>query len=964
MKRRLPILSTIVVAIAMVSSTAFAGSLSGNVKNASMANIPGILVTAYVSDGKGVNAIGSATTDASGNYSIVNLPADTYYLHARMAPGITGNYGDEWYDVVAPTSGGYVGADADGIAILDTDDLTGYDFQLAVQAGIDGTVVNGANAKLQGMIVRTEATNDYRVHHNDVTDGPCCVGNPHLGNFYMRGLPSDVNGPTTYMGIIYDPSGAYATGVFGPWSVTNSTNAAVGNQTLTPFAADTHEPNDNPTAAGADSITGLPFVSTGAYIGPLNADVDWHCANLLAGDRVIATAKSEITVNGVVRDHPWSDPILSFWTGDRATRIAENDDADATTRGSLVDTGEIPADGRYCFAVSMFGDSDYDGDEHQSVGAYVLDVEMGNRRPTLDVTYQSTPVADLPMGIMVSEGETFSVEFAYGDPENDMVMVTVTVTDANGNVVAVGNVNLSNGTGTFDWMVSQTAAQEGPYTITVSATDGEFTTEQSVAVGVEAVNLPPTTPVLLTPSNMTVVMTRSPDLVLENSTDPDLDALVYEYEVYFGPVDFTPDLASTVAEDMSGMTTLATSNLPENAEVSWRARAFDGGVMAGYSAWSAPFTFIVDSVNDPPTTPEVLKPTAGEVLMTRTPAIAVSPSTDPEGEDISFEIEVAEDDGFGSVLSSGTVAMETNSDSTEWSVADELEWGRSYWVRARAVDARGAMSGWSPTVQFGTFDQFTPDVPGFGEPFQSQCNEAVLTSTEGITIPNIMGDQVFFDIQIFNFGDDPESATPVFELTVEQAEGTETFVPLTGADLAEDGHYTIRLRATRGERQSEWAACDFYLNADDQLPPALTFLSPADGSTLPAGTRNVDIEIESPSDPDGHPVDIAICASTNPEFSSCDADPANWERIEPTGQVTQWSITGLLDGDTQYVQGCAIDGFDRCGPVASISFSIGGESGSVGADEGCGCANGGPGQAGPAALLLALMMVVRRRRRD
>lgn len=951
------------LALVLASIPAMAGSLSGTITNTGGSGVSGMLVTAYKEDGKSMTSVGSAQTNSAGAYSIQNLTGDTYYLHARMAPGVTGNYGDRWYDAVAPSSNGYVVADADPITIASTDDLSGYDIQVEALGGIDGEIGAVGGGVLQSMVVRVEATNDFRVHHNDVTDGPCCVGNPHLGHFYMRGLPTDINGPTDYMGIVYDPQGVYETGVFGPWTVSNNSNNNVGRFDLSTYSADPYEPNDNHTAAGSDSITSLPFTSSDAFIGPRNGDVDWHCLTLQQDDRVLARARSEIVVNGTTREHPWTDPILSFWRGDRSARIAENDDENATTRGAFVDTGEIPADGRYCFAVSTYGDSDYDGDEHGSVGSYTLDVEMGNRRPTLDVSYLGTPVADLPTGIMVAEGETFVVDFTYGDPEADTVMVEVVVTDANGDVVAVGNVNVMNGMGTFEWMVSQTAAQDGPYTIRVIATDGEFFTEESVSVAVEGVNLPPTTPRLVSPFNMSTVMTQDPDLVVENSTDPDLDPLTYEYEVYYGPVDFSPDLSDSVVEDPSGTTALATSGLPENAEISWRARAWDGNAMAGYSAWTAPFTFTVDSVNDVPEVPTIVKPTDGEIVMTTTPAIGVSNVTDPEGEAVTFEIEIASDSGFGDLITTGSVPMEVNSDSTEWNVDSELEWGRSYWVRARSIDERLAMSDWSETVQFGTFQQFTPDVPGFGDPFQNQCNDAVLESADGLLVPNIMGDEVSYELQIFEFGVDPDSSEPIYEVVVEQEDGRETFIPLDPDVMTEDGHYTIRLRTTRGVRQSDWAVCDFWFNSEDRLPAPITFLTPQDGAVLPVGTKTVTVEIEKPQDPDDHPVDIALCWASNPDFAGCDADPANWERLEPQGQVTEYQMTSLLDGEERFVQACAIDYENRCGPTSSISFSVAGDGSSTGAEEGCGCASGRPGQAAPAALVLLGFVLMRLRRR-
>src|SRR5689334_17525951 len=194
----------------LIGAPAIAGSLSGTVRNEASQPLQTMQVRLWALGPKGYTIALSTLTDASGNYAFANVPDGSYKLDARMGPMVSGNYGDRWYDVAAPTSGGYVGEDADIIAIGAADTLTGYDFVLQVLGGFDGRVYSGVNL-FAGALIRAERAGESRIHHNDLSQTP-----PHLGEFYLRGMvPAN-----DYRFIVHDPNGAHETFVSeGPYGV-------------------------------------------------------------------------------------------------------------------------------------------------------------------------------------------------------------------------------------------------------------------------------------------------------------------------------------------------------------------------------------------------------------------------------------------------------------------------------------------------------------------------------------------------------------------------------------------------------------------------------------------------------------------------------------------------------------------------------------------------------------------------
>ncbi len=958
------------VSLVVMAAPAAAATVSGAITDSSGTGLANMEVRLWEQTDKGYKIAYTQDSAVGGGYSFSNVAEGTYKLDARMAPGVGGNYGDTWYDQAPPSSNGVFAADADVLTIAQGDTLTGMDIALPLTGGFDGHIVNGSGTKLPDIAVRAESRADYRYNHVDLTDDASCCGGERLGSFSMRGLISTANGHD-YRILAYDYQGRYEMLVDnGPYDVTDATAPDIGTFTLQPMASDPLEPNNSPSAGTA--IGSLPYTSSGATIAPRGSDVDWYCLSVQDGDRLLARVDTTVTIEGTNRPNPWLDPILSFWPADGSQVIKQNDDdPNAQTLESALDTGLLSA-GDYCFAVSTYGDSDWTGAQQITTGHYDFSVQMGNRAPSLSVTYQQNPVPQAPQTISTDEGTALSFDLSYSDPDGDALTPQVTATDSAGQTVQ-GTLTPTSGGATYTWTPSQTAANGSPYQLSFEVSDGEFTKTVTTNVEVSAVNLPPSTPVLDSPVGGEHVGVTAVPLTVQNSTDPDDDPLTYDFEMHVGAPDSQPEQTGSAPEDSSGTTSWTTADLDENATISWRARAFDGNAQNGYSPWSDWETFMVDTVNEAPSVPKILKPTAGQDLVVTKPRISASAPTDPENDAVSVTFAIADDVYFQNVLASSTPVPVTSASTTvEWTTDPALHDGGRYFVRARAIDERGAESAWSDPVTFIIESIDPPKAPMFQGDLSAQCSTGYVfdTAPSSLTVDNYdhTGDTVSFQLQIFPFGSSPESNL-LYDKTVPQALGDQTEIPVDPSIFEENGHYWLRIRTIHGERQTDWVECQIFLNAVDDPADTLQITAPDDGQSFDAGNP-VEVKMTNPYDPDPlvSQLTLGVCVSTKKDYADCPADLSQWPTVDYDGPgESSYTIDDLSTGGTRYVRACAIDSDGNCVQEDTVSFDVSGPGSTSGqqkvAEAGCGCNATADASASWLVLLGGVLLLGWRRRR-
>lgn len=271
---------------------------------------------------------------------------------------------------------------------------------------------------------------------------------------------------------------------------------------------------------------------------------------------------------------------------------------------------------------------------------------------------------------------------------------TVPTFDSTG-IIRSGAV--AEGQGTTLWHLS--GLQDNTrYYLRVKASDGTADSPWSAVTAFFAntVNDPPTVPVLANPSNGAGVSLFTPTLSVHNATDVDKDTLTYEFELYTdaaltnlitqsGPIAETPAVTGW---------TLPVA-LTENQKYFWRARAGDGSLQSG---WMPTATFMVNTANDAPGTPQLSLPTEGTTVSTLTPVLEIVNAVDPDSAAVTYDFEVYSNNLLVASISSVPGGI---SGKTSTTLTTTLSDNASYTWRARAFDG-DRYGQWMNTASFKT----------------------------------------------------------------------------------------------------------------------------------------------------------------------------------------------------------------------------------------------------------------------
>ena len=203
-------------------------------------------------------------------------------------------------------------------------------------------------------------------------------------------------------------------------------------------------------------------------------------------------------------------------------------------------------------------------------------------------------------------------------------------------------------------------------------------------------NDPPTTPTINNPGDNSEVTTLTPTLVVNPSTDLNLDQISYDFELY-SDANLSDLATSTTGAETSWQVDVS---LVDSVRYYWRARAVDEHGAA--SDWSDTVSFLVN-VNYQPTAPTLNNPVSGGTVTSLTPTLSVNNSTDPDNDTLSYEFELYSDQNLSNQVASSTVSQ--GNLITSWTLSSPLTDNTTYYWRARANDGNLASS-WMPTALF------------------------------------------------------------------------------------------------------------------------------------------------------------------------------------------------------------------------------------------------------------------------
>ena len=449
------------------------------------------------------------------------------------------------------------------------------------------------------------------------------------------------------------------------------------------------------------------------------------------------------------------------------------------------------------------GDSDGDG---------LLDsAEFGYGTNPLVSNAPGKPVSLHPGNIYVEAlTQSLVVENAV-DPDQDSLTYTFELYDnpALSGAAVFRAVEVPEGEGTTSVVIEEGVLSDYQrYWWVAYGNDGlvDGAHSDTVWFEVSTANRVPPAPVALMPVADEVVTTLQPYFEAQRVVDPDGDAVTYEFAVY------TDASATAEVRTVAGRvapTWFYPVEMTNSTTYWWRVRAHDGVAPGAWSRAQA-FRLMLPVVNTPPTAPAIESPVVGGVLTAYSPTLTVGASTDAEGNQVTYDFEVA----LNAAFEGPSVGSTTMLRGTSWTPRELRENTLYYW-RARAFDGE-LYSGW--TVGYFTMNSEN-DAPGAPVALSPANGVVVPAKPEALTVINatdLDGDTLTYNFQL---AADPEGITILKgKATVESGENTTTWnLGDEEVKLEDFTTYYWRAQAFDGTESGEftpWQAFSLFLPKD------------------------------------------------------------------------------------------------------------------------------------------------------
>jgi hypothetical protein len=454
--------------------------------------------------------------------------------------------------------------------------------------------------------------------------------------------------------------------------------------------------------------------------------------------------------------------------------------------------------------------------------------------------------------------------------------------------VVAAQSGVAEGLGLTAWDPRATLDEDAVYYWTARArTEGDAPEDFSpwsepVSFRVDSVNEPPTAPRPLRPVDGVAVGTHSPALVVLNATDPEGEPLSYRFAIDTQPTLDSP--ARQVSPEIpggAGETSWTPSvSLDENAVYYWRAHASDGQAETP----SVLASFVVNEANEPPSAPVALDPVDGRTVGTDVPALVLRNAADPDGDALTYEIEVR--DAAGEVVAAAT-GIPSGVDETAWTVTTALAENQAFTWSARASD--GELRGpWSAPAAFRVDAVVEPPtapvplLPADGVVVEQRRPALVV---ENATSPDGLALAYTFEIEAVAADG---STSPVAQVEgVAETEDT-TAWPVS-LDLP-DGSYQWRARASDPRSSGPWSATWRFAVLVDP-PPAAPL-----GLRAMAGDARVRLDWNASPEPDvsGYRVYRSTTAGGPYDFAAAAGAPG-LDDLGLTNGVTYYYVVTATD---------------------------------------------------------------------
>jgi Chitobiase/beta-hexosaminidase C-terminal domain len=393
----------------------------------------------------------------------------------------------------------------------------------------------------------------------------------------------------------------------------------------------------------------------------------------------------------------------------------------------------------------------------------------------------------------------------------------------------------------------------------------------------------PTVPQIVSPENGTEVSVLQPDLVIQNSTDPDGDEVTYEFEIYVDE-GMTSLLASQadVAESADTTSWSVPQELDDNAWYYWRARATDG---IGFSEW-AYGSFFVNRENDPPGSFNISRPEDTTEVDTLAPTLAVSNSTDVDGDAIAYTFEVYADSGMSTLVASSPGIPQGADGTTSWVVDQSLDDNTWHFWRAIAIDEHGAAT---ETLLASFFVNTAYEAPEAPEIVSPAVGSEVDLQELNLVVGNAFdpeGDLLTYFFELDKVDTFDGDANQTSGETTEGLDTTSWHVPW----LDDNTTFFWRAKANDGYADSPWALGNFFVNTLNDAPSVPTVNNPGDGAWVETPTPTMAVNPSTDLDNDIITYRFEVYAD----------EALSQPVLDGQSDIGEWLLPAELDDNTWY----------------------------------------------------------------
>jgi uncharacterized protein (TIGR03382 family) len=539
---------------------------------------------------------------------------------------------------------------------------------------------------------------------------------------------------------------------------------------------------------------------------------------------------------------------------------------------------------------------------------------------------------------------TVTVRATDSDGESDETEfdVTVTIIDSNDNGLSDTQELALNGGVLLDPEAGETDAD----------VDGVSDLDEVLAGTLPNESDAPRAPVVISPNNVTID-TATPTLTVANAFSPRELDLTYVFVV----VDSAGAEVARIEDVVEGATT-TTATVPagaldEQATYTWFAFAKDGLTTLDETAdiegdVSDTGTFVVDSQNAAPTSPDALTPANdAEFLEGTFVTLEARAVVDADGDAVSYVFQVATDAAFTTIVKTSPAR-----DVPVFSMPEALAVGSYFW---RATASDGTATSAPGTV--GNFDVVAieindaPTAPTITSP----NNETIAATSATLTIG--AGADADNDVLEYEFEIADNAAFANAEVS-----GAQAGLTFAVEGLDEDATFFWRARAFDGQLYSDWVSATFVVDAENGVPTGLALLSPTDGALLTSAP--VAFTATEAVDPEGDALTYQVVVSKSADFSAPIVDTAAVVEGGVVRLAAPETLAEVLElGVPYFWRVTASDGSNSIEASASFSLFKPQEIPDDVSVQGGGCNASGNDSNGTAVALALLGLVVLRRRR-